>query len=398
MLTISDECIGCTKCVKVCPFGALFMEGKVAKVNESCTLCGACLQSCSVNAIDIPRTIGTVDISAYKGVWVFIELLDAKDGKKQIRPIGHELLSAGKGLAAELKEELCAVLIGHHVSGMIDKLASYGADKVYLVENEMLQDYNTDSFSAVMCALVSQYKPSMVLYPSTYVGRDLAPRVATELFTGLTADCTGLSIKNGHLLQTRPAFGGNIMANILCPEKRPQMATIRPNVMKKNPPVAGAKAVIVTVNIPIDKSIIRVKTVKKLIDESHGIEKIDEAKVIVSGGRGMKDRNGFKLLEELADELNGAVGASRAAIDMGLKPKPHQVGQSGTTVSPTLYIACGISGAIQHLVGMESSDIVIAINKNPDASIFNVAKYGIIGDAHAIVPRLTEALKNRKKA
>lgn len=373
MLTISDKCIGCTKCVKVCPFGALYMEGKKAKVNENCTLCGACLQSCPVNALDIPRTVGTVDISAYKGVWVFIELSD-KDAKKHIRTIGHELLSAGKGLAAELKEELCAVLIGNNVAGMVDELASYGADKVYLIEHELLQDYNTDTFAAVMCALISQYKPSMVLYPSTYVGRDLAPRVATELFTGLTADCTALSIKDGHLLQTRPAFGGNIMANIMCPEKRPQMATIRPNVMKKNPPVAGAKAEVIKVNIPIDKSMIRVKTIKKHIDESHGIEKIDEAKVIVSGGRGMKDHNGFKLLKELADELNGAVGASRAAIDMGLKPKPHQVGQSGTTVSPTLYIACGISGAIQHLVGMESSDIVIAINKNPDASIFNVAK------------------------
>jgi electron transfer flavoprotein alpha subunit len=377
------------------------MEGKLAKVNESCTLCGACVQSCPVNAIDIKRAEGNIDLSAYKGVWVFIELLDSKMNTgcdKAIRSVGQELLSAGRGLADELKEELCAVLIGNKVSSLTDELASYGADKVYLVEHELLQDYNTDTFSAVMCALISQHKPSMVLYPSTYIGRDLAPRVATELYVGLTADCTGLSIKEGHLLQTRPAFGGNIMANILSPKTRPQMATVRPNVMKKNEPVKGAKAEVVKTNIPIDKSMIRVKTVEKHIDESHGIEKIDEAQIIVSGGRGMKDKNGFKLLEELADELGGAVGASRAAVDMGLKPKPHQVGQSGTTVSPKLYIACGISGAVQHIVGMESSEIIIAINKNPDATIFNVCKYGIVGDAHAIIPKLTETLKSKQKA
>lgn len=402
MLTISDKCIGCTKCVKVCPFGALYMEGKLAKVNESCTLCGACVQSCPVNALEIKRAEGSVNLAEYKGVWVFIELLDEQlsgkgnDGKKAIRSVGHELLSAGRGLADELKEELCAVLIGNNVSFMTDELASYGADKVYLIENEMLHDYNTDTFSAVMCALISKYKPSMVLYPSTYIGRDLAPRVATELYVGLTADCTGLSIKEGHLLQTRPAFGGNIMANIMSPKTRPQMATVRPNVMKKNDPIKGAKAEVVKVDVPIDKSMIRVKSIEKHIEASHGVEKIDEAQIIVSGGRGMKDRSGFELLENLAEEIGGAVGASRAAVDMGLKPKPHQVGQSGTTVSPKVYIACGISGAVQHIVGMQSSEIIIAINKNPDATIFNVAKYGIVGDVRAIIPKLTETLKSRR--
>jgi electron transfer flavoprotein alpha subunit/NAD-dependent dihydropyrimidine dehydrogenase PreA subunit len=400
MLLISDKCIGCAKCVKVCPFAALYMEGKLAKVNESCNLCGACVQSCPVEAIEIKRSESTTDLSSFRGVWVFIELLDDKkdcNGTKAVRPVGHELLSAGRGLANELKEELCAVLIGKNVSSMTDELASYGADKVYLIEHELLHDYNTDTFSAVMCALISTYKPSMVLYPSTYMGRDLAPRVATELYVGLTADCTGLSIKDGHLLQTRPAFGGNIMANILSPKTRPQMATVRPNVMKKNDPVRDAKAQVVRVDVPIDKSMIRVKTIEKHIDDTHGIEKIDEAKLIVSGGRGMKNRNGFKLLEDFAEVLGGAVGASRAAVDMGLKPKPHQVGQSGTTVSPKLYMACGISGAVQHIVGMESSEIIIAINKNPDATIFNVCKYGIVGDAHAIIPKLTETLKNRQK-
>ncbi len=396
MLTINDKCIGCAKCVKVCPFGALYMEGKFAKVNENCTLCGACVPVCPVNSISISRKEFTGDLSAYKGVWVFIELLDSKDGKI-IRPVGHELLSSGKDLAAELNEELCAVLIGNNVDSMTDQLAGFGADKVYLVENAELEDYNTDTFSIVMCALITKYQPSVVLYPSTYVGRDLAPRVAAELHVGLTADCTGLSIKEGNLLQTRPAFGGNIMANILSPNTRPQMATVRPNVMKKKDILEGAKSEIIKENIQIDKSIIRVKTVKKHIDETHGIEKIDEANLIVSGGRGMKDKKGFKLLGDLAEELGAAVGASRAAIDMGLKPKPHQVGQSGTTVSPNLYLACGISGAVQHIVGMESSDIIIAVNKNPDASIFNVCKYGIIGDAHQIIPKLTEALSKRPK-
>lgn len=397
MLTITEKCIGCTKCVKVCPFGALYMEGKLAKANESCNLCGACVQSCPVSAIEIARKESTADLSSYKGVWVFIELLDSKDGSKAIRPVGHELLSAGKDLAEELNEELCAVLIGNNVSGMTDELASFGASKVYLVEDELLQDYNTDTFAAAMCALVTSYKPSMVLYPSTYIGRDIAPRVATQLHVGLTADCTGLSIKEGHLLQTRPAFGGNIMANILCPETRPQMATVRPNVMKKKELVSGAKAEVIKENIKIDKSMIRVKTVERHFDETHGVEKIDEANLIVSGGRGMKDKQGFEMLGDLAEELGAAVGASRAAIDMGLKPKPHQVGQSGTTVSPTLYLACGISGAIQHRVGMESSETIIAINKNPDASIFNFCKYGIIGDAHKIIPKLTETLKGIDK-
>jgi len=324
-----------------------------------------------------------------------VELQDAPRGKA-VRGVGQELLSCGRGLADQLGEELCAVLIGDGVAPLADELASYGADKVYLVENPELKDYNTDTFATVMVALITKHKPSMVLYPSTYVGRDLAPRIASELYVGLTADCTGLSIKNGHLLQTRPAFGGNIMADIMSPTTRPQMATVRPNVMKKNAPVKGARANVVRENMPIDKSLARVKVVEKHVTPAQEGLKIDEAQVVISGGRGMRDSRGFKLLEQLADALGGAVGASRAAVDMGLKPKPNQVGQSGTTVSPKLYVACGISGAVQHLVGMSCSDIIIAVNRDPGAQIFGVAKYGLVGDAHQVLPRVIEAVKKAK--
>ena len=395
MIDISLKCIGCAKCVKTCPFGAISMDGKLAKVGAGCTLCGACAQVCPVQAITITRREEAHDLSGHKGVWVFVELQDAPRGKA-VRGVGQELLSCGRGLADQLGEELCAVLIGDGVSGLTDELASYGADKIYLVENPELKDYNTDTFSTVLVALITKHKPSMVLYPSTYVGRDLAPRIAGELYVGLTADCTGLSIKNGHLLQTRPAFGGNIMADIMSPTSRPQMATVRPNVMKKNPPIKGARAHVVRENMPVDKSLARVKVVEKHIAPAQDGLKIDEAQVVVSGGRGMRDPRGFKLLEQLAEALGGAVGASRAAVDMGLKPKPHQVGQSGTTVSPKLYVACGISGAVQHLVGMSSADIIIAVNRDPGAQIFGVAKYGLVGDAHQVLPKVIEAVKKAK--
>jgi len=396
MIEILHTCIGCGKCVKVCPFGAISVDNKMAKVSEACTLCGACAQSCPVNAIEIIRKDTAADLSAFKGVWVFAEFQETKAGCK-LRPVTHELLSCGKKLAAELGEELCAVLIGDNVSGLCDTLAAYGADKVYLVENQHCRDFNTDAYATALVTLINKYKPSTVLYPSTYVGRDIAPRVASELYVGLTADCTGLSIKNGNLLQTRPAFGGNIMADILSPNTRPQMATVRPNVMKKNELIAGAKAVVVRENVSIEANIVRVHVVEKQLDEIHAGEKIDEARIIVSGGRGMKDKKGFALLQELAETLGGAVGASRAAVDLGLKPKKHQVGQSGTTVSPKLYVACGISGAVQHIVGMSSSDIIIAVNKDPAAPIFNVCKFGLVGDASQIIPRVTESLKKQER-
>lgn len=395
MITISDKCTGCGKCIKVCPFGALSLSDKNAVIDDKCNLCGACVQSCKFEAIAISRKESEADLSAYKGIMIFAELLGTA-GKKTIRPVTHELLSIGSRLAEELGQELSAALIGNGVENLADELASYGAKKVYLAENGLLAEYNTDTYTACMISFITKYKPAVVLYPSTYMGRDLAPRIATELYVGLTADCTGLSIKDGHLLQTRPAFGGNIMADIICTNTRPQMATVRPNVMKKNNPVEGLKAEIVRENISINEDMIRVKTIERVYDEAAGVEKIDEAQIVVSGGRGMKDEKGFELLGELAEKLGGAVGASRAAVDMGLKPKSNQVGQSGITVSPKLYIACGISGAVQHIVGMDSSDTIIAINKDPNASIFNVAKYGIVGDVNQILPRVIKEFSNNK--
>ncbi len=400
MIEISSSCIGCSKCVGACPFGAMSVNNKMACADEKCTLCGACVQVCPVSAISIARKEASSDLSAHKGVWVFVELMDNNHartkGAKTLRPVTHELLSCGRRLADELGEELCAVLLGSGVEHLADALASCGADKVYLAESEALKEYTTDASATVLVALITKYKPSIVLYPSTYIGRDIAPRVASELYVGLTADCTALSIKNGNLLQTRPAFGGNIMADIICPNARPQMSTVRPNVMKKCELRHGAKAIVVRENITLNAATARVKIVERKIDDVHGQESIAGANIVVSGGRGMKNKRGFEMLEDLADALGGAVGASRAAVDLGLMPKPHQVGQSGTTVSPKLYVACGISGAVQHVVGMSSSDVIIAINKDPSAPIFNVCKFGIVGDATQILPKLAENVRKLK--
>ena len=264
-----------------------------------------------------------------------------------------------------------------------------------MVEHDELFEYNTDIFSSVIVGLVTRHKPSIMLYGATIQGRDLAPRVASTLYVGLTADCTALSIKDGLLLQSRPAFGGNIMADILAPKSRPQMSTVRPNVMKMNEPVLGRSALVVRESAKLDKSLRRVKVLERKISHDAGGMKIENAKIIVSGGRGMKSKEKFKQLDELSKLLGGVVGASRAAVDLGFKEKTHQVGQSGTTVSPKLYLSFGISGAVQHIVGMKASDVIIAVNKDASAPIFNVAKYGIVGDVHEIIPKLIEALKKK---
>jgi electron transfer flavoprotein alpha subunit len=318
-------------------------------------------------------------------------------GARKIKPVTFELLSAGRKLADELGQELCAVVLTDKNRAYEKELGALDADKMYLVENPELFEYNTDIFSTAITALVNMHKPAVMLYPATIQGRDLAPRVAAALYVGLTADCTGLAIKDGLLLQSRPAFGGNIMADILSPNSRPQMATVRPNVMKISDPVYGKTAVLLREEIKIDKTLRRVKVLERKITRECGAMKISDAKIVVSGGRGMKTKEKFKMLEELARLLGGMVGASRAAVDLGFKEKARQVGQSGTTVSPRLYLAFGISGAVQHIVGMKSSDVIVAVNKDPGASIFNVATYGIVGDAHEILPKLIEALKKGPK-
>ena len=397
MIQVGSNCVGCGKCVSTCPFGALSLVNRKAVASASCTMCGACVSVCPVKALSLPASgAEKKDLSAYKGVWAFIEIAD--DGKEQkVRPVGFELLSKGRELADQLGEELAAVVIGEGVEKYFAELSSYGADKIYAVSSPTYRDYNTAAYANAMISLIKKYNPSIVLYPSTYIGRDLSPRISSELFVGLTADCTGLSIADGLLIQTRPAFGGNIMADIKCPDYRPQMSTVRPNVFKKVVTRPNSMAQVINESIAIPAAAGKVRIVSKHFNEVSNQEKLDEAEVVLAGGRGLKDAAGFAMLEDLAQELGGAVGASRAAIDLGLKPKEKQIGQSGVTVASKLYIAAGISGAVQHIVGMEHSDVIIGINKDANAPIFNVCKYGFVADARQLLPKVVEAVKKAKQ-
>lgn len=330
----------------------------------------------------------------YKGVFVFVEQVDGV-----IAGVGYELLGKAAELAAKLGTDVTAVLPGHQLDGLEDKLARYGASRVILVDDPALSVYMTEPYTQALAEVVKACKPEIVLYGATAIGRDLAPRVSARVHTGLTADCTGLDIQEGtgDLMMTRPAFGGNIMATILCPEHRPQMATVRPGVMKRIKPAEGTAYTVESFGVPDlgEKQNVEILEIMKKVSARMDIM---DAKVLVSGGRGMGCPENFAILEELAEALGGTVSASRAAVDSGWQPKDRQVGQTGKTVRPNLYIACGISGAIQHLAGMEESDIIIAINKDEAAPIFEAADYGVVGDVCKIVPLLTSAVQQQRMA
>lgn len=388
------ECIGCGACEPSCPFGAIMMEDGKAVITETCTQCGACISVCPVNAISQEETVtaATMDKSQYKDVWVYIEV----SGNKA-RNVGLELIGAGRRLADELGQKLAGVIIGSGIEGIAKEVIAAGADQVYLAEGPELAQYSTDGYTAVFVDMIKTYKPSVILMGATNDGRDLGPRVACRVGTGLTADCTDLSIESetGLLVWTRPAFGGNIMANILCPEHRPQMGTVRPSVFKRPVPDYSRSGDVIRVKSVAKATDIRTKLLE-VIEVSTGNCNLQEAEIIVSGGRGMGKSENFALIEELAKVLGASIGASRAAVDAGWKPHMHQVGQTGKNVGPKIYIACGISGAIQHLAGMSSSDIVIAINKDPDAPIFAMADYGVVGDVTEVLPILTEEFRKIK--
>ena len=341
-----------------------------------------------------------MNIEEYKGVYVFAQHVDGVVGG-----IAFELVGEAKKLAKDLNEEVTAILIGSDIKGQADELGAYGADRVIVVDDPALKDYRTEPYTHAMASVIKKYKPEIVLIGATAIGRDLGPRLAARIHTGLTADCTKLDIgdfplnpvpgkeqKHNQLLMTRPAFGGNTIATIACPDFRPQMATVRPGVMQKLPKDPSHKAIVEEYNPGFEENSNYVE-ILEIVKAVSDVVDIMDAKILVSGGRGVGSPENFAILQDLADVIGGTVSCSRAVVDAGWKPKDLQVGQTGKTVRPNLYFAIGISGAIQHLAGMEESDVIIAINKDETAPIFDVADYGVVGDLNKIVPLLTEKLK-----
>lgn len=384
---IEEKCVGCGACARSCPYGGIEVSGGKARLLPACTGCGSCVSSCRLEALEAEDTGAKVtDLSAYKDVWVFAE---QREGR--LSPVVIELLGEGRKLAQALDCRLCAVLCGHDTAEMTAELAGYGADVVYVADSPELEVYNTDGYALVISAAIEKYKPDIVLYGATYLGRDLAPQIAVRVNSGLTADCTRLEIDpdTGELHQTRPAFGGNLMATIVTPDHRPQMATVRRGVMEKAAFVPGRRAEIIRLPADFAPGDIRTRVLEVVKDLEDSISLAD-ADIVVAAGAGIGGPEGFELIGRFAGMLGAAIGASRAVIDSGWIDQSHQVGQTGVTVKPKLYIACGISGAIQHLAGMQTSDVIIAINKNPAAPIFSVADYGLVGDLYQVIPALME--------
>ncbi len=393
LLIDNDTCTGCESCIPACPFGALSMKEGIAVVDEKCTFCGACVDVCPVSAITLEKEekAVTIDTAAYKDVWVFIE---HEHGK--VSTVSFELLGEGRKLADALGCHLCGMIFGDGVEGFVKEAIAYGAETVYVTESPILEQYRADPYACAAVNLIRKYKPEIVLFGATTQGRDFAGTVATTLEVGLTADCTGLDIdpETKYLRQTRPAFGGNIMATILdYPNYRPQMSTVRPKVFAMPQRDDSRKGEVIREPLPMTEEQVRTK-VLEFIKGTEAVNLVD-AEIIVSGGRGLGNAESFKVIRELAEVLGAAVGASRATVDSGWISYEHQVGQTGRTVRPKIYIACGISGAIQHQAGMKTSDIIVAINKDLEAPIFKIATYGIVGDLFTIVPMLKEEFKKR---
>ncbi len=391
---ILEKCTGCSLCIKACPFDAIRILDKKALVDlDKCNLCGACVPVCKLKAVVLEereKPAPNSSLKDYKGIWVFIE---QKRGR--VQSVAYELLGKAQELARKLSCQTSGVLIGNNLDDQLDELIFRGADNIYLVQAPEIADFQDEPYTNILVKLIEKYKPEILLCGATAIGRSLISRVAIKVNAGLTADCTGLDIdpQKKILLQTRPAFGGNIMATIISPNHRPQMATVRHKVMQPMQPDKHRKGKIIRESFNSSLYVSRTKLLD-IVDEIDNLVNLAEADIIVSGGRGMGGPENFKLLEELAHVLGAAVGASRAAVDAGWVSYSHQVGQTGRTVAPKLYIACGISGQIQHLVGMQSSRIIVAINKDPDAPIFKVATYGVVGDLFQIIPALTKKFKS----
>ena len=386
-----DKCSNCGECVTACPFGSIEMVNEHPVVKDDCRLCGACVQACPEGAITIEEVKRKAEVADYSGVMVF-----AEQRRGVVHPVAYELLGKGRELADALGEPLYAVFIGGDVNDGADELAVRGADRVFAYEHPDLTDVRDDPYSEILKDLVDEVKPSIFLIGATLVGRSLGPKLAACLGTGLTADCTGLDIdlETRLLLQTRPAYGGNIMATIVCPEHRPQMATVRYKVMMEAVVDESRKGEIV--KRPVDMAALPNRV--KVVDFQSTPEEVSivDAEIVVSGGKGLGEPKGFELIGELARAIGGAVGASRPTVDEGWMGYRHQVGLSGRTVRPKLYMACGISGAVQHLAGMKTSDVIIAINKDPEAPIFKVSSLGAVGDLYEVIPILIEKIRKRK--
>jgi electron transfer flavoprotein alpha subunit/NAD-dependent dihydropyrimidine dehydrogenase PreA subunit len=394
-IIIDDElCTGCASCVASCPFGGIEVIEDVAVITKECTLCGACVDACPMDAITLEREeyIDKVDKSLFKGVWVIAEHF-----KGEIHNVVYQLLGKGRELSDKLSTTLTVVLLGDNFDKVLEDFGEYGVDEVIYIKSSILKNYYSDLYVDALSEIIEKYKPEIILIGATPTGRDFAPRIAKKLNAGLTADCTGLEIEeeSKNLLQTRPTFGGNIMATIRTPTSRPQMATVRPGIFKKRKTPKKKPKIITIRKDFVEKD--SVTKILKIIDKQKEKINLEDAEIIVAGGRGVGSKENFKIIEELAKVLGAEMGGSRVTIELNWLDQDRQVGQTGKTVTPKLYIACGISGAIQHLVGMENSEIIVAINKDPHAPIFSVAHYGIVGDLHKVIPVLIDEIKKAKE-